>query len=854
MQLTGLICATPPPMRSEKYRLAAAHKRKRPEAESAPAKGSDKSSTATREDMKGANRPSRSDLVKNRESSPRNRDKDSGSRGRGTEEKGGRTSSRDSRKDRDESSRSRHRTDLDRRDNKNAREHRTSGRIETGGGDMGEVDEEERDRRMMEEIRRRMEDRRASKETSSGRTDAKDVKTRTGDAKSTHEKNSRKGIEELKKTVAKVAGSRRGSKKASDTHSAPMTAEVIQRVEAVQWASGAASETEVGKSSAADEVLVRTNVIQKTTEDKGSTVAIESEESLVAQNFIAAQYPPVGGEVSETIRMGRALVSGALGMQTDDPKFFEATVKLSDCVVVLQLTRKKARTPVSAPPPNSIDSEVDGNDSCDVLLSQSATDVGVYIELPGGLIDTTTPEKTCAGDRLSLTDVRQADAPSTPVMVATPVISVREMEADMKTRNVMSELTRAADKMIKERIVVGPSKEAVAESQRILKEIDGAKLLQDELMRRDPSLVSASSFLSTVCGGGPKDNNMKKKDELKNKTSDIGTGEIPPSIQTRSESRYTEKPRTTRIVATTSLLEEELDKSQPSLASVATFRAAAYGDDISGKAEGVDKSLVTETSSTDAIHIPDVRRSVSAGIGEPEGEVQRGDEAPMEETSEDIVVVVDDAAMSVGDSEEEGSESDGFSRTDSNSSRGESTHSQNNRKRPADESPERDETRRREFPGTITRSEGGCRVHIPSSIRAGALEIIARMITLAVSTTDTSEAANTTGVQLIPNTTGVLPTTDTTDAAGAQGASTDIGVTQNEESISGINATSEIDVIRDNVHMTSIVYEEIVILLEPLSTIADDAPINLVGPTLPEQIDMERDVIPEPGRGGVASY
>jgi len=264
--------------------------------------------------------------VKNRESFPRNRDKNSGSRGRGTEEKGGRTTSRDSRKDRDESSRCCHRTDLDRRDNKDAREHRTSGRIGTGGGDMGEADEEERDRRMMEEIRRRMEDRRASKETASGRTDAKDVKTCTGNAKSTHEKDSRKGIEELKKTVAKATGSRQGSKKASDTHSALMTAEAMQRVEAVQWASGAASETEVGKSSAADEALVRTNVIQKMTEEKGSTVAIEFEESLVALNFIAAQYPPVGGEVSETIRMGRALVSGALGMQSDDPKFFEATV------------------------------------------------------------------------------------------------------------------------------------------------------------------------------------------------------------------------------------------------------------------------------------------------------------------------------------------------------------------------------------------------------------------------------------------------------------------------------------------------------------------------------------------------
>jgi len=82
----------------------------------------------------------------------------------------------------------------------------------------------------------------------------------------------------------------------------------------------------------------------------------------------------------------------------------------------------------------------------------------------------------------------------------------------------------------------------------------------------------------------------------------------------------------------------------------------------------------------------------------------------MDVQGESVVILSDDAAMSVGDSDEEESESDGFSCTDSNSSHGESTRSHGSRKRPADESPERewDETRRREFPGIVTRSEGGC--------------------------------------------------------------------------------------------------------------------------------------------------
>jgi len=342
---------------------------------------------------------------------------------------------------------------------------------------------------------------------------------------------------------------------------------------------------------------------------------------------------------------------------------------------------------------------------------------------------------------------------------------------------------------------------------------------------------------------------MKKKDEVKNKVVDMVTGTIPPSTQTRSDACYIEKQRTTQIIAAKSLLEEELAKSRPSLVSVATFRAAAYGDDRSGKAEGVEEPLLTENPITDANIIPNNTRSISAGIRYPDCEVRRGAEAPMAETSEGLVVVTHNAAMSVGDSKEGGSKSDGFSCTDSNSSRGESIHSQNNRKRQADESPKRewDETRRQKFPGTVTRTEGGCRVHIPSSIRAGGLEVIARLITPAASTTDTTDAAGMMSAPAAANTTGVMPTKDTTDVAGAPCASTNTGVTYNEESISRVNATSMLDVVGDTVHMASIVYQEVVILLEPLSTITDDALINLVKPILPEQLDVERHVTPESG-------
>jgi len=59
---------------------------------------------------------------------------------------------------------------------------------------------------MIDEIRRRMEERKASKKEVSGHTDAKEVKMRTSDATSTHEKDSRKGTEELKKVFRERYG------------------------------------------------------------------------------------------------------------------------------------------------------------------------------------------------------------------------------------------------------------------------------------------------------------------------------------------------------------------------------------------------------------------------------------------------------------------------------------------------------------------------------------------------------------------------------------------------------------------------------------------------------------------------
>jgi len=106
---------------TEKYGLAAAHKRRRPEAE--PTTGID--------------------TEKPREQSPRRRSKETESRYRGVERKNGRLSSRDSRKGRDKGRKSRSTGGTDRRESDKERDDHDLKRGETGGGDTGGVDEDE---------------------------------------------------------------------------------------------------------------------------------------------------------------------------------------------------------------------------------------------------------------------------------------------------------------------------------------------------------------------------------------------------------------------------------------------------------------------------------------------------------------------------------------------------------------------------------------------------------------------------------------------------------------------------------------------------------------------------------------
>jgi len=101
---------------------------------------------------------------------------------------------------------------------------------------------------------------------------------------------------------------------------------------------------------------------------------------------------------------------------------FETAMGMVECSVVLRTTKAKAKTPVSEPPPNSIDSEAEEDTSGDAQLSQSTTYTGVCIELPEGVADVMaiqTGGGTNGGAQTDVGNIKD-ELPEMPGEVVTP--------------------------------------------------------------------------------------------------------------------------------------------------------------------------------------------------------------------------------------------------------------------------------------------------------------------------------------------------------------------------------------------------------------------------------------------------
>jgi len=482
----------------EKYRLAALHKRRKPEV-GASSEMSVSATAVSKEEKDKADQTPKRDATRHREESPRNHSRHDVSKSK-DDGKGGRTASRDSRKDRDGLRDTRVRSDGEKRRSEKTLDTRRPDRDEKAGGDNEEVDEDERDRHKMAEIRHRIEERKAAKASTIGRADATGVEMSASITTVSLDKKPRKASVESKKADEKPAKPARVSKKTSTHQKDSTTADVAQRENAMKWASTTASATEIVAPNA---IKQGSTLLKKKCADKRQQKRGETAESFAIQEFIAAQYPHLEKVVSTTVRLGLALVSGALGRKIDDPKMFETVVNLTDCDVVLQSTRKKSKVPVSAAPPNSMESEMDVDES--VQLSQSATDIGVHIGLPEGETELDYQRPTGEVDTVRPMDAEDTDVPRCSEAASTPVL--------IPLAGTHSALCAGPTNAEAQKTPVEPIMSSMAEctrgtnpteSQRMLREIDNAKLLHEELLKRDPTLATAASFLDLVCGGGEK--------------------------------------------------------------------------------------------------------------------------------------------------------------------------------------------------------------------------------------------------------------------------------------------------------------------------------------------------------------
>jgi len=327
----------------EKYRLAAAHKRRKPEAESSCEK-SENATTTYPGGRVDTTRTRRDDDRGRSGYTAHTRDVERRTSSHDQDWKTGRNLSRDSKRGRETATRDSSRADTSRHQEKRDAGGRSSDRERKTGESAEVTDDDERDRRKMEEIMRRMEERKVAKKSELAKRATEDAKVLTVAVDPKGSKERRPETEDASEVERAAAGPPRAlkkavteKKKAVTEKEKVVTAESKQRKDARKWASGEVSDTAVVTQSTGENLSRRQRGVKKIAEKK-PTESAEVAQATYMQDFVASQYPPMDGSISSTVRLGRAFVSGALGRRTDDPKLFDAAVNVTDCSVRLSTT------------------------------------------------------------------------------------------------------------------------------------------------------------------------------------------------------------------------------------------------------------------------------------------------------------------------------------------------------------------------------------------------------------------------------------------------------------------------------------------------------------------------------------
>jgi len=162
-----------------------------------------------------------------------------------------------------------------------------------------------------------------------------------------------------------------------------------------------------------------------------------------------------------------------------------------------------------------MDSEVEGEEHDDVRLSQSSTDTGDIIELPGCAMETdggkihVADEEECtvgSGDRhdegviariesTGIVKSQMTDTPTAPGKVATPVLLTGENVA--VTPLIETAIRKVVDTTS---TPVVASEIKSGDRSRILRDVGAAELMRAEIAKTNPEFASVSAFIEMVCG------------------------------------------------------------------------------------------------------------------------------------------------------------------------------------------------------------------------------------------------------------------------------------------------------------------------------------------------------------------
>jgi len=427
--------------------------------------------------------------------------------------------------------------------------------------------------------------------------------------------------------------------------------------------------------------------------NKRATVERRGDDALSTLKFsaIADTRATDSQEGKGDTALGIAFVAPALGKKVPRVPSCRTAGSMPECCVELTSTQRKTKTPVPAAPPNSVDSIDTGSEA---RFSLSDVHVGYLIE-----------------------------APETSM-------NLGEVNSILSAMIEIEPITTATIIAIDERalfVAPIPSRDAVAAFSTAMLEVAAHEEVTEEPVApgeiQTPVRESADVAPEEIT-------NARRSGQT---PEPVAIVPVPRRVDAVGKTRYDQKQKMIREIAASQLLREELAKRNPNLVSAASFlreissTEAGYNElkemteaRIRGGLAERGMASTPEAGVEVAANVVDAANALDAdvvaimplaSVREPIVEVPAPEADAINRLGpgddETGAVSVADPVMSVGSSSGDEDQS--------RSSDGSYVSRSGNRKRMAEESPERDqgESSRREFPGRVSRSAAGCRIYVP---------------------------------------------------------------------------------------------------------------------------------------------